>query len=72
MEVIEAEAGAPTLEALRRVLHRLRADEGVRPWEIAVLVGGSLEDSAVWKQRRFGNEVLWNGQVDDAGRLAWA
>lgn len=68
VEVIEADAGAPTLEALRRVLHRLRSDEGVRPWEIAVLVGGSLEDSAVWKERRFGNEVLWNGQVDDAGR----
>lgn len=68
VEVIEAEPGAPTLEALRRVLHRLRSDEGVRPWEIAVLVGGSLEDSAVWKERRFGNEVLWNGQVDDAGR----
>ena len=50
------------------MLHRLRVDEGVRPWEIAVLVGGSLEDSAVWKERRFGNEVLWNGQVDDAGR----
>jgi hypothetical protein len=33
-----------------------------------VLVGGSLEDSAVWRQRRFGNDVLWNGQVDDAGR----
>jgi hypothetical protein len=68
VELIEAEPGAPTLEALRRVLHRLRVDEGVRPWEIAVLVGGSLEDSAVWKERRFGNEVLWNGQVDDAGR----
>ena len=68
VEVIEAAAGAPTLDALRRVLHRLRVDEGVRPWEIAVLVGGSLVDSAVWKERRFGNEVLWNGQVDDAGR----
>ena len=68
VEVIEAEAGVPTLDALRRALHRLRVDEGVRPWEIAVLVGGSLEDSAVWKERRFGNEVLWNGQVDDAGK----
>jgi len=68
VEVIEAEPGAPTLDALRRVLHRLRVDEGVRPWEIAVLVGGSLEDSAVWRERRFGNEVLWNGQVDDAGK----
>lgn len=68
VELIEAEPGAPTIEALRKVLHRLRVDEGVRPWEIAVLVGGSLEDSAVWHQRAFGNEVLWNGQVDAAGR----
>lgn len=68
VEVIRAEAGAPTLDALRKALHRLRVDEGVRPWEIAVLVGGSLEDSAVWKERKFGNEVLWNGQVDDAGK----
>jgi len=68
VERIKVEPGAPTLDALRKVLHRLRADEGVRPWEIAVLVGGSLEDSQVWKQRRFGNEVLWNGQVDDAGK----
>jgi hypothetical protein len=67
-ELIEAEPGRPTLEALRAVLHRLRVDEGVRPWEIAVLVGGSLDESAVWLELRFGNEVLWNGQVDDAGR----
>ena len=68
VEVIEAAPGEPTLEALRKVLHRLRVDEGVRPWEIAVLVGASLEDSAVWKERKFGNEVLWNGQVDVAGK----
>jgi hypothetical protein len=68
VELIEAEPGAPTVDALRRVLHRLRVDEGVRPWDIAVLVGGGLEESAVWRERQFGNEVLWNGQVDDAGR----
>jgi superfamily I DNA/RNA helicase len=66
-EFIEAEDDDATLEALRRVLHRLRADEGVRLGEIAVLTGRSLEDSAVWRQRRFGNEVLWNGGYDDAG-----
>ena len=38
-ELIEADGDAATLEALRRVLHRLRADEGVRPGEIAVLTG---------------------------------
>jgi hypothetical protein len=67
-ELIEAETEAETLEALRRLLHRLRVDEGVAPWDIAVLSGVSLEDSAVWRHRTFGNEVLWNGQVDDAGR----
>lgn len=50
------------------VLHRLRTDEKVRPWEIAVLTGTSLEKSDVWRQRTFGNEVLWNGQVDADGR----
>ena len=31
----------------------------------------SLDDSAIWRVpgHRFGNEVLWNGQVDDAGQL---
>jgi hypothetical protein len=67
-ELISAAPGAETVGAVRRVLHRLRVDEKVPPWEIAVLTGASLEDSAVWRQRTFGNEVLWNGQVDDAGR----
>jgi len=66
-EIIVAETDDETIEALRVVLHRLRHDERVRPWEIAVLSGRSPENSAVWKQRSFGNEVLWNGQVDDAG-----
>ena len=70
VERIEAAPGAPTVEALRRVLHRLTTDEGVRPWDIAVLVGGSLEHSPVWlvPGHRYGNNVLWNGQVDDQGR----
>jgi Nuclease-related domain/UvrD-like helicase C-terminal domain/AAA domain len=67
-EILEAETPAETIQALRRLLYRLRTDERVRPWEIAVLTGVSLEKSDVWRQRTFGNEVLWNGQVDDAGR----
>jgi len=66
-ELIEAGTDADVIEALRRLLHRLRVDEGVAPWDIAVLTGVSLEDSVVWRHRTFGNEVLWNGQVDDAG-----
>ncbi len=70
-EVIVAEPGQPTIDALRQALHRLCHDEDVRPWEIAVLVGGSLDASAIWRVpgHRFGNEVLWNGQVDDDGHL---
>lgn len=66
-EIIEAEPGRPTLEAVRKVLHRLRQDEGVAPWDIAVLTGRSMANSDVWHQRLFGNEVLWSGHVDEAG-----
>lgn len=66
-ELIEAGDAAETLEALRTTLHRLRVDEDVPPWHIAVLTGEKLQDSAVWRQRRFGNEALENPAVDDAG-----
>jgi hypothetical protein len=68
-EIIVADTPEEVLQALRRVLHRLRNDERVRPWEIAVLTGRRIEASDVWRQRTFGNEVLWNGNVDDAGRV---
>ena len=32
-----------------------------------VLSGSSAPRSAVWAQRDFGNERLWNGAIDDAG-----
>lgn len=67
-ELIEADGEVPTLEALRKVLHRLRVDEGVPPWQIAVLTGARLEESAVWRKRQFGNEVLGNAAVDESGR----
>lgn len=56
------------LESVRRVLHRLSVEEDVPPWHIAVLTGARLEASAVWRQRRFGNEALENPAVDAAGR----
>jgi hypothetical protein len=70
-ELIPAEDGAANVEALRGVLHRLRAvdGEGVNPWDIAVLTGAKLDESAVWgvPGHRYGNEVLGNAAVDDAG-----
>ena len=69
-ELIEADGPHATIRALQAALHRLRVDEGVKPWDIAVLTGGRLEDSAVWHVpgRRLGNEILGNPAVDDAGR----
>ena len=68
-EVVVAEPGPATLEALRDVLHRLVVDERVARDKITVLSGASLEHSAVWRQRRFkGGLELWNGSVDAEGR----
>ncbi len=38
-ELIEADTPEDTVRALRAVLHRLRVEEEVRPWDIAVLTG---------------------------------
>jgi hypothetical protein len=65
--IVEAAAGRATVEEVRRQLHRLVEEEGVRPWQIAVLSGQSARESEVWHQRRFGNVELWNGAVDDDG-----
>ncbi|MEP6638991.1 MAG: ATP-binding domain-containing protein, partial [Chloroflexota bacterium] len=67
-ELIPADVDALTIEALRVTLHKLVEKEGVAPGSIAVVTGLGLEHSAVWKQRRYGNQVLWNGAFDDAGR----
>jgi hypothetical protein len=64
---VPAAPGRETVEALRKVLHRLTVDEGLAPWQIAVLTGRSLSKSDVWRQRVFGNQVLWNGSYDEAG-----
>ncbi len=66
--VWEAAPGGSTLDAVRRLLHLLIEEEGVRPWQIVVLSGRSARESGVWKRRRFGNIMLWNGAIDDAGR----
>jgi len=68
VELIAADVDRDTIEALRKVLHRLVEKEGVAPGSIAVISGFGLEHSAVWKQRRYGNQVLWNGAVGDDGR----
>ena len=67
-QVVEAEAGEPTVAALRDVLNDLVKTEGIERERIAVLTGVALERSAVWHQRRFkGDLVLWNGSFDEAG-----
>ncbi len=66
--IIEAAAGAETLEALRRELHRLVMEEGVRTWDIGVLSGVSARDSGVWRQRRFGSVILGNAALTEDGR----
>ena len=64
-----ADGPEATVEAVRSALHELIHGEKVARSQVAVLVGTSLERSAVWRQRRFkGDLVLWNGTVDDEGR----
>ena len=55
-ELIEVQTPEDTVRAQRSVLHRLRFEEEVRPWDIAVLTGARLEASAVWAVpgRRYG------------------
>jgi len=66
--VIPAAPRRDTTEAVRKQLHHLLEDEGIRSWNIAVLSGGSAVRSEVWRQREFGNARLWNGAIDDEGR----
>ena len=66
-ELIEAALGRETNEALRKVVHRLVVTERVPREQIVVLTGHSLARSGAWQQRRFGDQVLWNGSYDDAG-----
>jgi len=54
-EVISADGGAATVEALRVTLHRLVVEEHVPTFKIAVLSGRSARDSDVWRHRRYGN-----------------
>jgi hypothetical protein len=67
-ELIAAEDDTETVEAVRIALHRLVHEGRIRPDQIAVLTAGSLASSAVWRQKVYGNEVLWNGSYDDTGR----
>jgi hypothetical protein len=66
-EILEAVPGEATVEMVRKTLHQLLVVEAVRPWHLAVLSGRSAKDSEVWHRRTFGNVVLWNGAIDDAG-----
>lgn len=65
--MVEAAPGRETLEALRKELHRLVHDEGVKAYDIAVLSGRSTEASEVWRQRRFGDLELVNAALEGSG-----
>ena len=67
-EIVVAEPGAETVEAVRKTLHRLIVDEQVPEFRIAVLSGATPTKSDVWRKRRFGNATLWNEAIDDEGR----
>ena len=66
--IIGAEPGQPTLEALRKTLHRLIEEERAAPFRIAVLSGARADASEVWRHRRFGNACLENAALHDDGR----
>ena len=66
-DIIEATPGDATLDAVRRTLHRLMVEEKVSTFRIAVLSGVSATKSDVWKQRSYGNTILWNEALDDDG-----
>lgn len=52
---------------LRNLLRRL-TDEGVKPWEIAILTGGSVKNSQVWREMRRDSEFpLWNDSFNEFG-----
>jgi hypothetical protein len=67
-EIVVAEPGAETVEAVRKTLHRLIVDEQVPPFRVAVLSGTTATKSDVWRQRKFGNATLWNAALDEEGR----
>ena len=52
---------------LRNLLRRLK-EEGVKSWEIAILTGGSVKNSQVWRELRQDSEFpLWNDTFDEFG-----
>jgi hypothetical protein len=67
-ELIEAAPGREANEALRRTLHRLVVAERVPRDQVVVLTGRSLARSDAWRQRRFGDQALWNGDHDERGQ----
>jgi hypothetical protein len=66
-DIVEATPGDETVDALRRSLHRLIVEEKVATFRIAVLSGVGAIRSDVWKQRKYGNTLLWNEALDDDG-----
>ena len=62
--IVEAAAGEATVEAVGQVLRDIVHGEKVPKEQVAVLLGGSLRDSAIWRHGRFkGGIDLWNGNA---------
>ena len=52
---------------LKNLLRRL-TEEGVKSWEIAILTGGSVKNSQVWREMRRDPEFpLWNDSFNEFG-----
>ena len=53
--------------ALKNLLRKL-TEEGVKSWEIAILTGGSIKSSQVWREMRRDAEFpLWNDSFNEYG-----
>ena len=54
-------------QSLKNVLRRL-TEEGVKSWDIAILTGGSVRNSQVWREMRRDAEFpLWNDSFNEFG-----
>jgi hypothetical protein len=66
IEVIPLHPSGQTV-TLRNLLRR-PTEQGVKSWEIAILTGGSIKSSQVWREtRRNAGFPLWNDSFNEYG-----